>query len=172
MGITLDAYFRKGELLVWWALQLFPDFRELSFRNLRVWRRNFLVKWIFTQRVSWVGILKEKSEREEISKKIIRGALVDPQPISPASNSTYYPRTGTSLILCHMVVIEMSKISAIFLRKTIFLLIFWKISQSFLPVQAAHRIQNLSNFFFKKNRRCYLVIWSWFAGKGCVFQPG
>ena len=33
------------------------------------------------------------------------------------------------------------------------------------------RIQNLSNFFFFK-KRCYLVIWSWFTGKGCVFQPG
>ena len=118
MGITLDAYFRRGELLVWWALQLFPSFRELSFRNLRVWRWNFRVKWIFTERVSWVGILKEKSERGEISKKIIRRALADPQPISPTGNSTYYPRTGTSLILCHMVVIEMSKISAIFLNRS------------------------------------------------------
>ena len=43
-----------------------------------------------------------------------------------------------------------------------------------ISYQPAHRIQNLFNFFFlkKKNIRCYLVIWSWFAGKGCVFQPG
>ena len=26
-------------------------------------------------------------------------------------------------------------------------------------------------FFFKKKYQCYLVIWSWCAGKGCVFQP-
>ena len=39
----------------------------------------------------------------EISKKRIRRALADPKPISPAGNSTYSPRTGTSLI-------EMSKI--------------------------------------------------------------
>ena len=83
MGITLDTYFRRGELLVWWTLQFFPDFRKLSFRNLRVWRWNFRVKWIFTERVSWVGILKEKSERGEIRKKRIRRALADPKPISP-----------------------------------------------------------------------------------------
>ena len=76
----------------------------------------------------------------EISKKIIRRALADPQPISPAGNFTYYPRTGTSLILCHMVVIEMSKISAIFMRKTqYFYRFFWKISRYFLPVQPVHK---------------------------------
>ena len=38
--------------------------------------------------------------------------------------------------------------------------------------------KNLSNFFifyiyiYIYIIRCYLVIWSWFAGKGCVFQPG
>ena len=119
MGITLDAYFWRGELLVWWALQLFSDFRELSFRNLRVWRWNFQVKWIFTKRVSWVGILKEKLEKWEISKKESGGLWRSIQNQSPpAGNSTHSPRIGTSLILCHMVVIEMSKISAIFLRKT------------------------------------------------------
>ena len=54
--------------------------------------------------------------------------------------------------------------------------IFTDFSGYFLPVQPAHRIQNLSNFLFffkkKKNIRCYLVIWSWFAGKDCIFQPG
>ena len=66
------------------------------------------------------------------------------------------------------------KISPIFRYLSVYLPIFRKISRYFLPVQPAHRIQNLSNFFFKKktNIRCYLVIWSWFAGKGCVFQPG
>ena len=33
---------------------------------------------------------------------------------------------------------------------SVFLPIFWEIFQYFLPVQAAHRIQNLSNFFFLK----------------------
>ena len=51
--------------------------------------------------------------------------------------------------------------------------IFREISPYFLPVQPAHRIK-ICLFFFqkKKNIRCYLVIWSWFAGKGCVSQPG
>ena len=89
------------------------------------------------------GEIRERRNQQENNQ----GALVDPQPISPTGNSTYYPRTGTSLILCHMVVIEMSKISAIFLRKTIFLLIFWKISQSFLPVQAAHKDAKSDQFF-------------------------
>ena len=30
----------------------------------------------------------------------------------------------------------------------VFLPIFWEISRYFLPIQPAHRIQNLSNFFF------------------------
>ena len=83
-----DGYYTWRLFSERWAISLmgitiFPDFRELSFRNLRVWRWNFRVKWIFTERVSWVGILKEKSERGEIRKKRIRRALADPKPISP-----------------------------------------------------------------------------------------
>ena len=149
---------------------------------MRLWRWNFWVTWEFTKRVSWVGIWRrnqteEKSVRKE-SGEFWR-SIRNQSP--PAGNSTYSPRTGTSLILCHMVVIEMSKISTIFLRKTIFLPIFWKISWYFLPVQATHkhdavkfwyfywfffwkfpyisyrfrlrtRIQNLSNFFLKKQK--------------------
>ena len=34
-----------------------------------------------------------------------------------------------------------------------------------------HTGYKICSFFLKKNIRCYLEIWSWFAGKGCVFQP-
>ncbi|RVX01404.1 hypothetical protein CK203_031331 [Vitis vinifera] len=51
------------------------------------------------------GEIRERRNQQENNQ----GALVDPQPISPTGNSTYYPRTGTSLILCHMVVIEIIK---------------------------------------------------------------
>ena len=68
------------------------------------------------QRVSWVGILKEKSERREINQKRIRRALEYPKPISPAGDSSHSPRTGTSLIW-----LKCRKSSAIFLRKTLFL---------------------------------------------------
>ena len=57
-------------------------------------------------------------------------------------------------------------------KSPIFQYFYREISRYFLPVQPAHRIQNLSIFFLKKDIRCYLVIWSWFAGKGFVFQPG
>ena len=46
------------------------------------------------------GEIRERRNQQENNQ----GALVDPQPISPTGNSTYYPGTGTSLI-------EMSKIS-------------------------------------------------------------
>ena len=50
---------------------------------------------------------------------------------------------------------------------------FGKFPHVSLPVQPRPRprIQNLSNSFFKKQIRRYLVIWSWFAGKGCVLHP-
>ena len=50
-------------------------------------------------------IRKEKSARKE-SGGLWRIRNQSP----PAGNSTYSPRTGTSHILCYMVVIEMSKI--------------------------------------------------------------
>ena len=146
------------------GITTFPDFRELSFRNLRVWRWNFRVKWIFTERVSWVGILKEKSARKE-SGGLWRIRNQSP----PASNSTYSPRTGTSLILCHMVVIEMSKISTIFLRKTIFLPIFWKISWYFLPVQAAHKHDILTN---SKISIKFWYFYRFFLGNFPIFPTG
>ena len=37
--------------------------------------------------------------------------------------------------------------------------------------RTGYKICPIFFFFFKKNIRCYLVIWSWFASKGCVFQP-
>ena len=141
MGITLDAYFRRGELLVWWALQLFLDFRELSFRNLRVWRWNFQVKWIFTKRVSWVGILKEKLERWEISKKRIRRALAEyPKPISPCRQ--FYP-LSQNRYFTHLMSYgsdwNVENFGDIYEKDTIFLSIFWEISRYFLPVQVAHK---------------------------------
>ena len=50
---------------------------------------------------------------------------------------------------------------------------FGKFPHVSLPVQPRPRprIQNLSNSFLKKQIRRYLVIWSWFAGKGCVLHP-
>ena len=48
---------------------------------------------------------------------------------------------------------------------------FPDISYQFSRAQDTKSVQ----FFYKKkkkNIRCYLVIWSWFAGKGRVFQPG
>ena len=96
--------------------------------------------------------------------------------------------------------LKCQKFPAIFLRKTIFLPSFWKISRYFLPVQATHKHDAVKFWyfywiffleislyflpvqaahkdrksvqFFLKNKRYYLVIWSWFTGKGCVFQPG
>ena len=72
---------------------------------MRLWRWNFWVTWEFTKRVSWVGIWRrnqteEKSVRKE-SGEFWR-SIRNQSP--PAGNSTYSPRTGTSLI-------EMSKIS-------------------------------------------------------------
>ena len=156
---------------------------------MRVWRCNFRVKWTFIERVSWVGILKEKSVRKE-SGGLWRIRNQSP----PAGNSTYSPRTGTSLV-------EMSKISGNIFEKDyifteflenfpifptspghaqtwcskilVFLLIFffWKFPYISYRSRPRTKIENLSNFF-KKNKRYYLVIWSWFTGKGCVFQPG
>ena len=178
------------------GITTFPDFRELSFSNLSVERCNFRVKWTFTERVSWVRILKEKSARKE-SGGLWRIRNQSP----PAGNSTYSPRTGTSLV-------EMSKISGNISEKDyifteflenfpifptspghaqtwyfdrfkninkilVFLPIFFlEISLYFLPVQAAHKDRKYVQFFFKKQKILYLVIWSWFIGKGCVFQPG
>ena len=55
--------------------------------------------------------------------------------------------------------------------------LFTDFSGNFLifPTSPA-RAQDTKSVYFlkkkKKNIRCYLVIWSWFAGKGCVSQPG
>ena len=169
-----DGYYTWRLFSERWAISLmgittFPDFRELSFSNLRVWRCNFRVKWTFTERVSWVRILKEKSARKE-SGGLWRIRNQSP----PASNSTYSPRTGTSLI-------EMSKISGNISEKDyifteflenfpifptspghaqtwcskilVFLLIFFlEISLYFLPVQAAHKDRKSVQFFLKKTK--------------------
>ena len=67
------------------------------------------------------------------------------------------------------------EISVIFQNITEFIGIFTDFSGNFpiFPTSPARAQDTKSvQFFFIKNIRCYLVIWSWFAGKGCVFQPG
>ena len=46
---------------------------------------------------------------------------------------------------------------------------FGKFPDISLPVHPRYKICPI--LFFLKKIRCYLVIWSWFAGKGCVLQP-
>ena len=100
MGITLNAYFRRSELLDWWALQFFSDFRELSFRNLRMWRWNFLVKWDFTERVKLSGAFEGEIRQEKSIRKESGGLWRSIRNQSPSvGNSPHSPRIGTSLIL-------------------------------------------------------------------------
>ena len=67
---------------------------------------------------------------------------------------------------------NISKISPIFRYLSVFLPIFLGNFPIFLTSPARTQDTKSVQFFLKKTRRCYLVIWSWFAGQGCVFQPG
>ena len=50
---------------------------------------------------------------------------------------------------------------------------FWEISRYVLPAKATQDAKSVQSFvFLKKNIRCYLVIWSQFAGKGGISQSG
>ena len=126
------------------------------------------------QRVSWVGILKEKSTRKESgelwrsirNQSPLQGTLATPQ-------NRYF----THLIEMSKKFGDISEKDTIFTDSKIspkfryfyrFFGKFSNISYQFRP-RTGYKICPI--FFLKKNRRCYLVIWSWFASKGCVF-PG
>ena len=64
-----------------------------------------------------------------------------------------------------------SKISPIFRCFYRFFGKFPDISYQSSP-RTGYKICPIFLFFLFLKIKCYLVIWSWFAGKGCVLQPG